>query len=344
MREKLAAALRRTAHCLWANLLAASGCLWWAKLQMHRRGAVIVLTLHRVLDDASFSANEDLPGIVVRQRTFEKLAAYIAERYEAVDVGSTTPGESRKRLRVAFTFDDGWEDNYTFALAIAQKYGIPLTIFVCPGLTGLRAPFWPERVAVLLRAAGRLSEIEAVVDELKHCPAEERELWIERFGCGGATAALRDCDGTLSWEAILAMDRARVRFGSHTQTHQILTMVPADVARRELCDSKRAIEQALGHDCDLFAYPNGEWTPETRAMLAESGYRLAFTTKRGAWTASNDRLAIPRSNVYEDNLIGLTGRFSAAMFEYTTFWKAWRAMKGKAIEAPAGHRRVTAAV
>ena len=89
-----------------------------------------------------------------------------------------------------------------------------------------------------------------------------------------------------SWKAIFAMDRAHVRFGSHTHTHQILTTVPADVARRELRDSKREIEQALGHDCDVFAYPNGDWSPETRAMLAESGYRLAFTTKRGPWTAA----------------------------------------------------------
>jgi peptidoglycan/xylan/chitin deacetylase (PgdA/CDA1 family) len=336
--------LFRTAQCLWANLLAASGCLWWAKLQMRRRGAVIVLTLHRVLDDAGFSATDSHPGTVVRQRTFERLAAYAAERYEAIDVGAAKPGGSCRRLRVAFTFDDGWNDNYTFALEIAQAYGIPLTIFVCPGLTGRPSPFWPERVAALLKATGRHKEIEAVVEELKHCAVEERELWIERLSAEGVTAPPRDCDGTLSWKAILAMDRAHVRFGSHTHTHQILTTVQADVARRELRDSKRAIEHALGHDCDVFAYPNGDWSPETRAMLVESGYRLAFTTKRGAWTAATDRLAVPRSNVYEGNLIGLTGRFSPAMFEYTTFWKAWRAMKGNAIEAPASRQSATAAV
>lgn len=85
--------LFRTAQCLWANLLAASGCLWWARLQMRRRGAVIVLTLHRVLDDAGFSATDSHPGIVVRQRTFERLAAYTAERYEAIDVGAAKPGD-----------------------------------------------------------------------------------------------------------------------------------------------------------------------------------------------------------------------------------------------------------
>ena len=339
-----AAILRRTAQWLWANLLAASGCLWWAKFQMRRRGAVIVLTLHRVLDDEALSATNSHPCIVARRQTFEKLAAYTAKQYETIDVGTAKPGEFCKRLRVALTFDDGWSDNYTFALEIAQEYGIPLTIFLCPGLTGLRAPFWPERVSALLSSMGRRAEIEAVVEGLKACAAEERELRIENLGAGDVTAPLQDCDATLSWEAIFAMHRAHVRFGSHTHTHQILTTVPADVARKELCESKQAIEQALGYTCDLFAYPNGNWTPETRAMLAESGYRLAFTTKRGAWTAASDWLAIPRLNVYEDNLIGLTGRFSPAMFDYTTFWKAWRAMKANAIEAPAERQPARAAV
>ncbi len=342
--KRRSATMRRVAQWLWVNLLAASGSLRWARHQMRRRGAVIVLTFHRVLDDAGYRATDSLAGIIVRRQTFEKLAAYVAERYEAVDVGAAKPGESCRRLRVAFTFDDGWSDNYAFAFPIAQAHGIPLTVFLCPALAGRRAPFWPERVAALLGTIKRHGEIEATIEELKHCAPEERERRIERLGAAGVTAPFQPGDSTLSWEAIIAMDRGGVRFGSHTYTHQILTTVPADVVRREVRESKDAIEQALGHPCDLFAYPNGDWSPEIRAMLAESGYRLAFTTKRGAWTAASDRLAIPRLNVYEGNLAGLTGRFSPAMFEYTIFWKAWRAMKGDGLKARARRQPATAAV
>lgn len=311
---------------------------------MRRRGAVIVLTFHRVLDEAGYLATDSLPGMLVRRQTFEKLAAYTAERYEAVDVGAVKPGEPGGRLRVAFTFDDGWGDNYPVAFPIAQAHGIPLTVLLCPALAGRQAPFWPERVAALLKATGRHGEIESVIEDLKHHDPAERERWIERLGTAGAVAHLGAGDRTLSWEEIITMGRAGVRFGSHTHTHQILTTLPADAARREVRESKDAIEQALGCHCDLFAYPNGDWSPEARAMLVESGYRLAFTTKRGAWTAASDQLAVPRSNVYEDNLAGLTGRFSPAMFEYTTFWKAWRAMKADAVEARAGRQPAAAAV
>jgi peptidoglycan/xylan/chitin deacetylase (PgdA/CDA1 family) len=156
------------------------------------------------------------------------------------------------------------------------------------------------------------------------------------MGTEPARGALFDGDCTLSWEEIGQMDRAGVAFGSHTHTHQILTKLAAGAVRRELRESKAALDRALGKRCDLFAYPNGEWSEETRRILAEEGFRLAFTTERGVWTEDCDPLRIPRPNICERNLAGLLGGFSPAMFEYTTFWKTWRAVKagGAAFLAP----------
>jgi peptidoglycan/xylan/chitin deacetylase (PgdA/CDA1 family) len=125
------------------------------------------------------------------------------------------------------------------------------------------------------------------------------------------------------------MSRQGVRIGAHTQTHQILTKISQGEARQEVRLSKTAIESELGADCDTFAYPNGNWSPETREIVAEAGFELAVTTRRGAWMKGSDRLTIPRSNISEDNVAGPTGRFSAAMFAYSTIWKAWRASRAE---------------
>src|SRR5258706_2098405 len=58
----------------WVSLLQMAGGLWWAKRQLRRNEAVVVLTFHRVLCDADFQRMPSLPGIVVRQNTFERLA------------------------------------------------------------------------------------------------------------------------------------------------------------------------------------------------------------------------------------------------------------------------------
>ena len=326
----------------WARVLQACGCLWWAKRQLRRRGAVLVLTFHRVLNDTEFRLTCSLPGIVVRRRTFESLAAYVDGKYEPVDFTQAIEAPAGK-LRVMFTFDDGWKDNYTNALPVVRAHGIPVTAFVCPGLIGRTLPFWPELIASLLGKSSLPvsgAEIESLIENLKTYSTERRQQFIARLYTLHTPVDGRDTyqgDRTVSWDDIRAMDAAGVKFGCHTHTHQILTAVPAQTAREEVRESKRAIESALYRHCDLFAYPNGNTSAATRRILAEEGFTAAFTTQRGAWTSGTDPMSIPRFNVCEANVTGLTGRFSPAMFQYNVFWRAWRAMRAER-RAPAKPR------
>jgi peptidoglycan/xylan/chitin deacetylase (PgdA/CDA1 family) len=199
-----------------------------------------------------------------------------------------------------------------------------------------------------MRPSARPAETEVIIEHLKKCTPRERADWLENLsrtiGAEDARCELFEGDSTMSWEEIAEMDRAGVRFGSHTHTHQIVTMLTADGMRREIRESRAALERELGKRCELFAYPNGDCPDQARQILAEEGFRLAFTTERNAWTVECDPLRVPRANISEDDLAGLLGNFSPAMFEYTTFWKGWRAMRAKARqENPANRRPVRAA-
>jgi len=340
---KIARNARPTLLQVWAYLLHASGCLWWAERHLRRRGAVTVLTFHRVLNDAEFQRTCSLPGIVIRRRTFEMLAAYVAAKYDAVDFAGAVEGPAG-RMRVMFTFDDGWKDTHTNALPVMCARGMPATVFVCPGLIGRTLPFWPELVAALLAKASPPvtgAEIESLIESLKSYTTTRRQQFIARLYALHAPASgvgEHHADRTISWDDIREMDGAGVRFGCHTHTHQILTTVPAPAARQEIRKSRAALEGALYQRCDLFAYPNGNTSAVTRRILAEEDFRAAFTTQIGAWTGGTDRMAIPRINVCEASVVGLTGRFSRAMFQYSVFWKAWRAMRDDR-RVPANARR-----
>jgi len=323
--------LRLTLRSLWVGLLASSGCLWWVKRKLRKQGAVVALVFHRVLSDSDYLQTYSQPEILVRERTFRALAEYVEREYEALDLHEAVPGKSSEKLRVVFTFDDGWGDNYSVALPLARTHGIPLTVFLCPRLVAKNMPFWPERVVALRRAAKpdtSSSEIKILIESIKKQGQQEREQTLARLAeeahQQGVSVGAVTIDRTLSWQEIVQMDRAGVRFGSHTHSHEILTAIPAEMARREVDGSDAAIEEMLGKPCKAFSYPNGNWSAESRAIVAEAGFKLAVTGDRRPWSADSDPLAIPRSNVYEDDLVGLDGRFSPAMFEYTAIWKAWR--------------------
>ena len=320
----------------WVKFLYFTGALWWAKRQLRLDGSIVVLMFHRVLKDHEFRLPYNLPGVVVRENTFRELAEHVHRNYEAIQIEGATPGETGHKLRIAFTFDDGWTDNYAVALPVAREFNIPFTIFVCPGLLGSAQPFWPERMTSHLAAAGgtiQKADIAEMIEQLKHCSAEDRELAISKLvgeNCpNDANVASTSSSRTLSWDEILEMSRNNVSFGSHTQTHQILTTLQPKQVQKEISLSKFELENALNSSCQIFAYPNGNWNSQIKDIVAQEGFKLAFTTERGAWTPNCDPLAIPRANVYEDNLVGPNGQFSPAMFEYTTFWKIWRAMRTK---------------
>ncbi len=328
----------------WVGFLYATGALWWAKRQLRLNGSIVVLMFHRVLKDQEFKLPYNLPGVVVRENTFRELAEHVHENYEAIQLEGATPGQDSNKLRIAFTFDDGWTDNYSVALPVAKEFNIPFTIFVCPGLVGSAQPFWPERMTSHFAASGgtiQKADIAEMIEQLKHCSAEDRELAISKLVGENSPSDSNDSSNsssrTLSWVEILEMSRNNVSFGSHTQTHQILTTLQPKQVQKEISLSKAALEKALHSSCQIFAYPNGNWNPQVKDIVAQEGFKLAFTTERGAWTPECDPLAIPRANVYEDNLVGSNGKFSPAMFEYTTFWKVWRSMRSRRLSANEGH-------
>jgi len=89
------------------------------------------------------------------------------------------------------------------------------------------------------------------------------------------------------------MDAAQVRewlaagheIGSHTLTHPFLTRLAPDQAREEISASKKKLEDLFGRSIEHFCYPYGDWNPQIRDLVAESGYRTACTTDFGVNSA-----------------------------------------------------------
>lgn len=72
-----------------------------------------------------------------------------------------------------------------------------------------------------------------------------------------------------------------VRFEPHTVTHPVLTTIAQDDARREIAESKRAVEHELGRPARIFCYPGGYYSQREVDLVRESGYRAAVTCEFG---------------------------------------------------------------
>jgi peptidoglycan/xylan/chitin deacetylase (PgdA/CDA1 family) len=81
---------------------------------------------------------------------------------------------------------------------------------------------------------------------------------------------------TMSWDELCAHVARGVAIGSHGVSHAHLTRLSDDELRRELTESKEAIEAELGRPCPEFAYPYGEHDERVRAAVRAAGYERAF--------------------------------------------------------------------
>lgn len=348
--------LRRLFRSLWIYFLKLSGLLYWAERKISASSGVVVLTLHRVLPDPAFQETNSPEGMVVRCRTFERLLRFLLKNFEVVGLRGDFPEPDSKstRPRIALTFDDGWKDTAVVTYPLALKYGIPFTVFVCSGLMGQVAPFWPEQVTRSWRkAAGSISGTDSIVriceaafpgdaniraktgrlDDLiaflKTLPSSTRDKLVQDICTLSPEDAspASDLEGTMSWDEARALDHGLCEIGSHSENHEILTVVPLDYARQGIANSKRQIEEHLGHECKVFAYPNGSWSKEVRDLIQREEYTLAFVNSPGVWTRETDPWLIPRVNTWEGSLTNRSGDFSPTMFQYSVFWRAHRRQK-----------------
>ncbi|HEY2767183.1 MAG TPA: polysaccharide deacetylase family protein [Solirubrobacteraceae bacterium] len=89
----------------------------------------------------------------------------------------------------------------------------------------------------------------------------------------------------LSEEEIRELADAGWELGAHTMTHPDLSQLDYESARREIHDSKTALEAIAGVPVETFAYPFGRYNQTAVAAVADSGLAAAVATGRGGWSA-----------------------------------------------------------
>ena len=106
--------------------------------------------------------------------------------------------------------------------------------------------------------------------------------WTRQAGWRvGNPAPAEHIDSFLTWDQVREMAAGGIDFGSHTVNHQLLTTIPSDKVQEEVRGSRRGIEKELGKEIVAFSYPNGDCDAESRRIVVDNGFDLAFGTEPG---------------------------------------------------------------
>lgn len=282
---------------------------------------------HRILPKGDARLLTEQPGMYVHPQTFRMHVRTLKRHFEIVRLSDwlarARSGRPLPARACAITFDDGWRDNFEYAYPILREEGVPATIFACSDMVGTQKSFWPERLALLLRAtnASNRRDERRQLDWLKAlCPslgsgAEISVTEIDeainrakrRYSDHALVERLDEADVDFSRPALLDWWQVRemvgegvVDIGSHTRRHvRMASGMSECVMHDEIVGSKRVIEQNIGARVEVFCYPNGDITPEAD-RLVRSAYHGACVTRRGWHSADADPFMVRRVGIHQD--------------------------------------------
>lgn len=193
------------------------------------------------------------------------------------------------------TFDDGYEDNFTYAYPILKKLGIPFVIYVSTGLVNDHTPIWNDPLIIerIIK-----SNDELIIGGQKYvCQTQEQKNQTflklkgllfslpyahmqEEFKHLFAEYLSDDVfpRNTLTWEQIAELSKDPLcTIGSHTMTHCRLTITDSKSLQYELGESKNLLEQYIGKPVTHLSYPYG-WKTDVSAEAIEFAQKAGYKT------------------------------------------------------------------
>lgn len=282
---------------------------------------VNVLYYHRVYD-----MKDDINLLCVTPLKFEQQLRYLKKNYDILrfeEDWNNSDGEG-----IVITFDDGYMDNFEYALPILEELEIPATVFVSAGmLENVRGFWWDELQSLVLNENKQLKTIY-ISDDRYGCSwdvstyekkincyyaihhlmksfigPEIRNQWFQQLEeqCG-IKGQIRNHFRTLDQKSCAALaDSKYITIGAHTMTHSSLARMSANDQREEIVNSKDYLEDLLHKEIDMFSYPFGgkhvDYDEDTIQICMQAGIKKAATTITGIWKSENSNYEIPRNVV-----------------------------------------------
>jgi peptidoglycan/xylan/chitin deacetylase (PgdA/CDA1 family) len=120
----------------------------------------------------------------------------------------------------------------------------------------------------------------------------QQDTWTRTSNPDGNTYPLLDS------EEVLDLQRRGVALHSHTCSHASLPKLDDEALRRELVESRAALQRLLGRPVDYLAYPFGHLDERVVAAARSAGYRVAFSTQPGFNRRDVDPFRIRRIDVF----------------------------------------------
>jgi peptidoglycan/xylan/chitin deacetylase (PgdA/CDA1 family) len=245
---------------------------------------------------------------------------------------------------VALTFDDGYECAAEVAAPMLARAGFPITIFIPVELIERRRAFWWDELQqiVLGHDGGHLTLLGEQVSlgsnsacdrswypqarpktprqaafqqiwaALREKPPAQLDEAMESLRTQSGADSTFDIPRPMSPAKVRKVASRNIAFGSHALTHPWLTSLGRGEKEREIGDSIERCESLTGTRPISFAYPYGNFDPESERIVEAAGFGCACGTSGTTANATSRLYSLPRIQIGDWSAAQLAKALAAA--------------------------------
>ncbi len=115
----------------------------------------------------------------------------------------------------------------------------------------------------------------------------------------------------MNWDDLKTLAKHKtVTLGLLPSSYARLKDLPKNEIQRQINKAKDRHRQMIGTEAQFFSYPFGEYSPEYKTIIENSGFTAAFGQQSGALSSSSDFFALPRFTMTDE--YGDAARFKTA--------------------------------
>lgn len=296
------------------------------KLQKFKGSGIIYY--HGIDKDESTKYNYRFVGL----KQLEEQLLGFKKYFNIISVEDFFAGKvSADRFNLVITFDDGYQNNFKYAVPLLEKHKIKATIFV----TALNdTPYnilWADALDIFSQhfqhetvefdgVKFRKNRNGRFTDLGNYIKSDSRGEYVLKgklhefiFSTIQDFRKSKDLDDywkLVSDEELKQVSTSEfVKIGSHGYWHNNLGNISLDNARQELTASRKYLENVMQYEVNSIAYPDGSYTSD----VLKAAYEIGFTRQLLCVASQPEHAALPY--VAERDEIGPYGSANQKIYQ-----------------------------
>ncbi len=218
----------------------------------------------------------------INQKIFEKYIRFLSNNGEAITLNDIFGKNLKFRNKYIITFDDGFYNNYKYALPILKKYNIPHIIYLTTNYVDKNLISWIDRIDIAInnckekslysnffkkrfKLGNRNNKIIFLNFIRNYCKLLKKtdlnkfvEILLKDLKLLAPITSNNDLDKKLDWKHIIKMNKNNLtEFGGHSHNHNILGHLSKSQYTKEIKNSLNLLKKKGNLQIKHYSYPEG---------------------------------------------------------------------------------------